>query len=204
MITVDYLRSLFPSIYDTSSGTNISKILEVISEGFADLITDINAIIELKEISTIAGINLTRWAADYGIERGDFTDALLRILLNASLNNDIAGATIPKILNFFGYLYTNYHIVELHRDELGHRLDGSRLLDGTHVLDGAGISRPLAFDVIIEDPISNLTFLENMLNDLLKAGGVRATINLLLAGAYGVGDYGAEYYGEGESGYYVA
>ena len=203
MITLSDLQKLFPSIYNVTDNTNIRKILEVVQESFADISVDIEAVRTLKTLATIAGQPLTEWAASYGISRGGFTDAFLRIFLAASLNNQVTGNTITAILHFVGLQYIDFHVVELSRDELGHNLGGTRPLDGTHVLDGGSTGYEMAaFDVIINETIIDLSFLSGVLGDYMKAAGVRAYINLLGMGGYGVGAYGAEYYGEGESGQY--
>lgn len=206
MISVENLADLWPpAIYDTSPGTNNRKILEVIAEGMEDVQTDLANIRALKNLSTIDGKNLEQWAAEYDLQRRDFTDNQLIVLLTAYLNREVTGTTIEAVYNFVKLLYNDVHIVQRWRDELGHRLDGSRRLDGTHTLDGASSGfRPLAFDVIINETITDEVFLLETINDIVKMAGVDVTINLYGTGVYGAGLYGAGLYGNNESGEYPA
>lgn len=189
--------NLLPDAYDKSVDSNITKIFEVITEVFQEIVDTNLELRGIHDINNVYGYTLDLLGSNYGITRDGMTDGQLRGLIIAKRFNFVSGNNVDKILNYFNFFASDVHLVEMFEPELGYLLDATLDLDGSWLLSGAGNRRYRAFDVQSAQLTIELETALRIALDFLKAAGIRATINLTTSYPdYGQYNYGQGFYGE--------
>ena len=203
MLDLQKYIDLYPGIFEAARTptSNLYLLTEVIVNQLEISRALFDQVEDLKDLNNLAGINLDRKAADYGISRDSRTDEDLLIFLLAKINSTVDGNQIDSIINFLNFILVpgTYELVELFTSAVGNTLDasflldgntlldtsvlildGSFLLDGTQALDGTVFLESAAFSIQTDGPLTPTEESQlQMALDSIKAGGVKAYINLL-------------------------
>lgn len=172
---------LLPDIYDKSIDSNIFKIIQVFTEELSQLCDVFNDIAGLEDISNVFGATLDLLGKDFNLVRGGKSDEDFRALIFAKQSNFLDGNTINAVINYFSFFTDINDIVLVERfiESLGTKLDATYLLDASKLLSGIGVRRSRSFDVEtgVISPSLEIALTEAL--QILKAGGVEATVNSL-------------------------
>lgn len=172
---------LLPDIYDKSIDSNIFKIIQVFVEELSQLCDVFEDIAGLENINNVFGATLDLLGADFNLIRSGRSDEDFRALIFAKQSNFIDGNTINAVINYLSFFVPleDITLIERYVEDLGTKLDATYLLDGSKLLRGIGVRRSRSFDVDVGAISASL---ENALTEalqILKSGGVEATVNSL-------------------------
>ncbi len=161
---LDDIIKLIPDSFlaGKQSDGNIYRTIQVfVEETNKDMVT-LQAVYDLLEISNMTGVNLTLYAAGYGLSRGAKSDDELRIEVIAYRSQDVLGTDSESILKLFRLLTgdsgTDVQIVEKFEPQVDN-------------------PRARAFDIVL--PNYNNEDVSTLLSiaQRVKAGGIEVTIN---------------------------
>lgn len=193
MIVLQDIIDLLPDIYNKDVRVN-ARIIQVFVEEINKSSACLDQVEDLLDIDNVEGVNLDILGADYGLTRGNKTDLEFRALIQARRTNAVDGNNIDAIINYFSFFVPlgNIVVTELFENAVGLILDASFLLDGTEILSGLGLREAAAFNVATGaiDPGLEISLTEALV--LLKGGGIKALVNKLAGGGWGI-NWGVEW-----------
>jgi hypothetical protein len=177
------LQSIIDLIPDSFLGGkkpdgNIYRIIKVFVEEINKDMVTLQEVQDLLDIENLFAVNLTLYAAGYGVPRGSKSDANLRLEVIAFRSNSVIGNDVESILSLFrlitGESGTDVQIIEKFESGLAN-------------------PRPRAFDIVLPNfsdaaEISALLVVANG----VKAAGVDVSINDLVQNNFllqGNGDF---------------